>query len=117
MLASTWKSIHVPSEAPDELAVYLPDSGVLIDTEVIQGPTFPNVYTLRGTKFRQPMVWVRSIDRLRRLKAAYLVPTHGRPVEGEAKVDIRLTGNMDDLKRFLAYFETPGADPISLTLH
>ena len=85
--------IHVPSEAPDELAVYLPDSGVLIDTEVIQGPTFPNVYTLRGTKFRQPMPWVRSIDRLRRLKAAYLVPTHGRPVAGEDKVDevLRMT--------------------------
>ncbi len=85
--------IHVPSEAPDELAVYLPESRVLIDTEVIQGPTFPNVYTLRGTKFRQPMPWVRSIDQLRRLKAAYLVPTHGRPVEGEAKVDevLRMT--------------------------
>ena len=85
--------IHVPSEAPDELAVYLPDSRVLIDTEVIQGPTFPNVYTLRGTKFRQPMVWVRSIDRLRKLKAAYLVPTHGRPVAGDAKVDevLRMT--------------------------
>ena len=85
--------IHVPSEAPDELAVYLPGSGVLIDTEVIQGPTFPNVYTLRGTKFRQPMPWVRSIDRLRRLKAAYLVPTHGRPVTGEDKVDevLRMT--------------------------
>ena len=85
--------IHVPSEAPDELAVYLPDSGVLIDTEVIQGPTFPNVYTLRGTKFRDPMTWVRSIDRLRKLKAAYLVPTHGRPVAGEARVDevLRMT--------------------------
>ena len=85
--------IHVPSEAPDELAVYLPDSGVLIDTEVIQGPTFPNVYTLRGTKFRRPMTWVRSIDRLRKLKAAYLVPTHGRPVTGEVKVDevLRMT--------------------------
>ena len=85
--------IHVPSEAPDELAVYLPDSGVLIDTEVIQGPTFPNVYTLRGTKFRQPAIWINSIDRLRRLKAAYLVPTHGRPVAGEDKVDevLRMT--------------------------
>ena len=85
--------IHVPSEAPDELAVYLPRSRVLIDTEVIQGPTFPNVYTLRGTKFRQPMTWVNSIDRLRRLKAAHLVPTHGRPVAGEDKVDevLRMT--------------------------
>ena len=85
--------IHVPSEAPDELAVYLPESRVLIDTEVIQGPTFPNVYTLRGTKFRQPTTWIKSIDQLRKLKAAYLVPTHGRPVTGEAKVDevLRMT--------------------------
>ena len=85
--------IHVPSEAPDELAVYLPESKVLIDTEVIQGPTFPNVYTLRGTKFRQPTTWIKSIDQLRKLKAAYLVPTHGRPVTGEAKVDevLRMT--------------------------
>ena len=37
--------------------------------------------------------------------------------EAVVEGDIRLTGNMDDLKRFLGYFETPGADPISLTLH
>ncbi len=85
--------IHVPSEAPDELAVYLPESGVLIDTEVIQGPTFPNVYTLRGTKFRDPTVWVKNIDRLRRLQADYLAPTHGRPVVGADRVEevLRMT--------------------------
>ena len=38
----------MPSEAPDELAIYLPEDNILIDTEVLQGPTFPNVYTLRG---------------------------------------------------------------------
>ena len=37
--------------------------------------------------------------------------------EAVAQGDIKLTGNLDDLKQFLAYFETPGADPISLTLH
>jgi linear primary-alkylsulfatase len=85
--------IHVPSEAPDELAVYLPDSRVLIDTEVIQGPTFPNMHSLRGTKFRDPVQWVRSIDHLRKLKALHLVPTHGRPVSGAKKVEeiLRMT--------------------------
>ena len=85
--------IHVPSEADDELAVYLPDNKVLIDTEVIQGPTFPNMHTLRGTKFRDPVQWVTSIDRLRRLKAHHLVPTHGRPVSGKEKVEevLRMT--------------------------
>ena len=85
--------LHVPSEAPDELAVFLPESGVLIDTEVLQGPTFPNLHTLRGTKFRDPVRWVKSIDRLRRLKADYLVPTHGRPVSGADRVEevLRMT--------------------------
>ena len=85
--------IHVPSEADDELAIYLPKSGVLIDTEVIQGPTFPNMHTLRGTKFRDPVQWVRSIDQLRRLKARHLVPTHGQPVSGREKVEevLRMT--------------------------
>ncbi len=85
--------MHVPSEADDELAIYLPKSEVLIDTEVIQGPTFPNMHTLRGTKFRDPVQWVKSIDRLRKLNARYLVPTHGQPVSGKEKVEevLRMT--------------------------
>nr|XP_061812131.1 linear primary-alkylsulfatase-like [Nerophis lumbriciformis] len=84
---------HLPSEAPDELAVYLPKNNVLIDTEVLQGPTFPNLHTLRGTKFRDPVRWVKSIDKLRALKADYLVPTHGQPVHGAEKVEevLRMT--------------------------
>lgn len=93
--------LHVPSEAPDELAVYLPEDNILIDTEVLQGPTFPNVYTLRGTKFRDPAVWVRSIDRLRALKAEHLVPTHGRPVSGAGKVDEVLTMTRDGIQYLL----------------
>jgi alkyl sulfatase BDS1-like metallo-beta-lactamase superfamily hydrolase len=85
--------IHVPSEADDELAVYLPANRVLIDTEVIQGPTFPNMHSLRGTKFRDPVQWIRSIDQLRRLHPLHLVPTHGQPVSGEKKVEevLRMT--------------------------
>ena len=93
--------LHVPSEAPDELAVYLPEDNILIDTEVLQGPTFPNVYTLRGTKFRDPAVWVQSIDRLRALKAEHLVPTHGRPVSGAEKVDEVLTMTRDGIQYLL----------------
>ncbi len=85
--------LHVPSEAPDELAVWLPRSRILIDTEVLQGPTFPNMHTLRGTKFRDPVRWVESIDRLRQLGAEHLVPTHGQPVYGAEKTEevLRMT--------------------------
>ena len=85
--------LHVPSEAPDELVIYLPESRALIDTEVIQGPTFPNMHTLRGAQFRDPVQWVTSIDRLRELSAEYLVPSHGQPVYGAEKSEevLRMT--------------------------
>jgi len=85
--------LHVPSEAPDEITVYLPDNRVLISAEVEQGPTLPNIHTLRGTKFRDPVVWVDSLDRLRAYKAEHMVPLHGRPVSGQDKVEevLRMT--------------------------
>ncbi len=85
--------LHVPSEASDELAIWLPASRTLIDTEVLQGPAFPNIHSLRGTKFRDPVRWVESIDRLRQLKAEFLVPTHGQPVYGADKSEevLRMT--------------------------
>ncbi|WP_271103215.1 alkyl/aryl-sulfatase [Pseudomonas tohonis] len=85
--------LHVPSEAPDEIVLYLPDNRVLISAEVTQGPTLPNVHTLRGTKFRDPVVWVQSLDKLRAFQADYMVPLHGQPVSGRDKVEevLRMT--------------------------
>src|SRR5690606_2039286 len=85
--------LHVPSEAPDEIVLYLPDNRVLISAEVTQGPTLPNIHTLRGTKFRDPVVWVASLDRLRAFRAEHMVPLHGQPVSGQDKVEevLRMT--------------------------
>lgn len=85
--------IHVPSEAPDEVAIWLPDEKILLSGEAIQGPTLPNVHTLRGTRFRDPVIWVKSLDRLRALNAEAMVPSHGQPVEGQQKVEevLRMT--------------------------
>lgn len=85
--------VHVPSEAPDEIAIYLPEKKVLLSAETIQGPTLPNVHTLRGTKFRDPVPWVRSIDVLRSFEAEHMVPSHGQPVSGVERVEevLRMT--------------------------
>jgi alkyl sulfatase BDS1-like metallo-beta-lactamase superfamily hydrolase len=79
--------LHVPSEAPDEIAIFLPQNKALLSAEVIQGPTLPNIHTLRGTSFRDPVKWFRSIDALRSFKAEHLVPAHGQPVSGADKVE------------------------------
>ncbi|AYC33944.1 MBL fold metallo-hydrolase [Pseudomonas cavernae] len=82
-----------PSEAPDEIVMYLPNNRVLLSAEVDQGPTLPNIHTLRGTKFRDPVLWVNSLDLLRAFKAEYMVPSHGQPVSGQDKVEevLRMT--------------------------
>ena len=91
--------IYAPSEADDEIIAYLPDLKVLLSAEVIQGECFANVHTIRGTRYRDPVQWVRSIDVMRRIvdqhAAAFMVPAHGRPVAGNANVAELLTAYRD----------------------
>lgn len=79
---------HVPSEAASEICIVLPDQGVLCSAEVIQDHSFPNLYTLRGAKFRDPTAWYQSIDAM--AKAAsdcdQMVLQHGPPVTERAEM-------------------------------
>jgi alkyl sulfatase BDS1-like metallo-beta-lactamase superfamily hydrolase len=77
---------HAPSEADDEIVMWLPELGVLLSAEVIQGECLANVHTLRGTRYRDPERWYQSIDMMRGFKATHMVPAHGRPVSGKAAV-------------------------------
>ncbi len=79
--------VSVPSEAADEIIAYLPQKKVLLSAEVIQGPAFPNIYTLRGTEFRSPVSWFKSIDLMRSFHAEYCVPSHGLPIIGVAAIE------------------------------
>lgn len=76
---------HIPSETEDQCAVWLPDEKVLLSADAIY-ESFPNVYALRGTKFRNPMIWAQGVDRLREFGAHVLIPHHGRPVEGAEEI-------------------------------
>ncbi|WP_405904095.1 MBL fold metallo-hydrolase [Streptomyces sp. NBC_00656] len=76
-----------PSEAIDEIITWFPDLGVLQSAEVIQGESFPNLHTIRGSRYRDPQQWFKSIDKhLRPLPADFMIPSHGRPVAGRTEV-------------------------------
>ena len=90
--------VHVPSEAADEIAVLLPESGVLLSAEVIPAETFPTLHPLRGEPYRDPVDWYRSIDVLRRFKVAAMVPSHGLPVIGVDKVEEVLRNYRDAIQ-------------------
>jgi alkyl sulfatase BDS1-like metallo-beta-lactamase superfamily hydrolase len=76
-----------PSQAIDEIITWFPDLGVLQSAEVIQGESFPNLHTIRGSRYRDPQQWFRSIDKhLRPLPAEFMIPSHGRPAAGREEV-------------------------------
>jgi len=111
------KLIYVPSETDDEIAAFLPDGmnqiyrgsgaipaspvdgwggpGMLLSAEVLQGPSFPNLYSLRGTSYRNPAQWFRSVDKLRELDSWSMVPAHGVPLCGEEDIRILLRNFRD----------------------
>lgn len=78
---------HVPGEAPDHIAIYMPETETLLVGDSIQGETLPNMYTIRGAKYRDGNEWMTSIDRLRRYHAKDFTNHHGRPVVGKEYVE------------------------------
>ncbi len=101
--------IYVPSETDDELAVFIPDvlnggdtnsgsKGLLQSAEVIQGPSYPNLYSLRGTSFRNPATWFKSVDTLRKLDTWCMLPSHGTPLCGNDNVQKLLTNFRDAIQ-------------------
>jgi len=90
--------VHVPSEAADEIAVFLPASKILLSSEVIPAQHFPALHTLRGEAFRDPVAWYQSIDTLRQFRAVAMVPAHGLPVIGADKVEEVLLNYRDAIQ-------------------
>ena len=90
--------IHVPSETDDEIVVWFPGLKLLQTAEVLQGEAFPNLHTMRGTKYRDPVQWYKAVDVLRGLPAEYMVPSHGRPVHGYRSIQEVLTHYRDAIQ-------------------
>ena len=71
---------HIPSEAPDEVVVYFEDDNLLWGAEVVQGESYPNLHTIRGTRFRDPQDWYPGLDVMRGYNADIMLLSHGRTV-------------------------------------
>jgi alkyl sulfatase BDS1-like metallo-beta-lactamase superfamily hydrolase len=93
----TLRLLHMPGETDDQLAVWWPERKVLLPADNIY-QTFPNLYTIRGTPYRDVRVWVRSLDAMRDLGAEVLVPQHTRPLVGAAAIEEVLTVYRDAIQ-------------------
>ena len=109
---------HAPSETDDEIIAWLPDDATLLSAEVIQGECLANVHTIRGTRYRDPLQWVDTLDAIRaqhaRRHVQWMVPAHGRPVGGAQSIAELLTAYRDAIAfihdqavRFINHGATP----------
>ena len=76
---------HVSGESSDQIYVWLPDDEALLIGDNIYG-IFPNIYTLRGAAYRDPMNYVNAIDQMIPLEPKHLVQSHVKPVSGKDEI-------------------------------
>lgn len=83
-------------EAADALVVWLPDERIVF-TGNLMGPLFghvPNLYTIRGDKYRSAIAFIHSLDRVIGLAPETLITGH-EVVRGAEEVRRRMTGARD----------------------
>ena len=92
-----FKLIFAPGETDDQIVVWLPKQKALIPADNFYW-AFPNLYTIRGTTFRNLKQWYQSLDKMRDLNPEYLVPCHTRPIVGAKKIQEILTNYRDAIQ-------------------
>ena len=85
------------AEGEDNVVLWLPQQATLFSGDFF-GPLFPmmpNLFTLRGEKFRDPVAYLRSLKTVIDLKPESILPSHFDPVSGEQSLqqDLNLMYN------------------------
>lgn len=92
--------VHAPGETEDQIYVWLPEKRVLMPGDNFYN-AFPNLYAIRGTRFRDPADWVESLDKIISEDPEFLVPSHTRPLTGSAEIREALSNYRDGIKSIL----------------
>ncbi|MEH6556291.1 MAG: alkyl sulfatase dimerization domain-containing protein [Oceanicoccus sp.] len=89
------------TEAPAELTFYLPELNAFCGAEVISR-TMHNVYTLRGAKVRDALLWSQVIDGIRQNygHSEVIFNSHHWPVWGKDRIEEYLE-NQRDIYKFI----------------
>jgi alkyl sulfatase BDS1-like metallo-beta-lactamase superfamily hydrolase len=86
--------MHTPGETPDHLTVWVPSLRAAFIGDNYYD-SFPNIYTLRGTRPRWALDYVDSLNRVLALDPELVLPSHGSAIRGRDEVKRRLTKYRD----------------------
>lgn len=89
--------VFAPGETPDQIFVWLPEKKVLLPGDNFY-KSFPNLYAIRGTSYRDVMLWANSLDLMRAERPEFLVPSHTHPLIGAETIETALRDYRDAIQ-------------------
>ncbi len=92
--------LSTPGETADAISVWLPQKRVLMPGDDFLR-AFPNISPIRGARLRTPEDWIASLEKMIELGPEAVVPSHTRPVRGNAAARAALTAYRDGIKSIL----------------
>lgn len=85
---------HTPGETPDHLTVWVPHlKAAFVGDNFYE--SFPNMYTLRGTRPRWPLEYTASLEKVLALEPEIVIPSHGPAIVGKENVRAQFTKMRD----------------------
>jgi len=95
----TFNMIHVGGETPDQSVIHIPElKAAFIGDNFGFITSFPNIYTLRGTKPRWALDYIAAQDLVLKLKPEFLMPGHNNPLQSGKMIQKYLTDNRNAIK-------------------
>ncbi len=88
---------HTGGETPDQSLLWVPElRAVFIGDNYYT--SFPNLYTLRGTKPRWALDYIRALDKAISLEPEILLPGHGEPLLGKTQIHDKLVSYREAIR-------------------
>lgn len=86
--------ISTPGETPDHLTVWVPSlKAAFVGDNFYE--SFPNMYTLRGTRPRWAMDYINSLNKVLALEPEIVIPSHGPAITGKEEIKRQFTKMRD----------------------
>jgi linear primary-alkylsulfatase len=85
------QAFHAVTDTQDTLTFWVPETKLVIDN--VLWPTVPNLYTLRGDRYRDPALWIAALKQIRDLEPEIELDVGGGAKALYGKETIRETLN------------------------
>jgi len=92
--------VMAPGETPDHMVVWYPEKKVLFSGDNFYR-SFPNLYAIRGTEYRDFDTWADTLDQLMAFEPEILAPGHTKALIGAGHVREVLTDYRDAIRHVI----------------